>query len=134
MNFIKGFMLLAVWAALTTTSMSHADLVIGGGDDMGSIGEGDFGGDIDEGDVDVEEIPGTGSIYDSVESPPMTGGGNIDLLGIHDRRPIACFARNGRGDVFDALGARPMLVQERAMRKCEAVSRRCRPLGCHRLM
>lgn len=142
MGLTRVFMFLAVWGLLLLANGARAEIVIGagaGGDEMGAIGgvdESEFEGDINEEDAggDCDVSPGTGSIYDSVESPPMTGGGVIDLLGIHDRRPVACFARNARGEVFNALGARPAAVQERAMRKCEAASRRCRPLGCHRLM
>lgn len=133
----RVFMFLAVWAALTTTSNARAEIIIGGEDDIGVIGgddgdsgfEGDLGEDGDDLGGDCNEGPD-----DKFESPPMTGGGVIDLLGVHDRRPIACFARNGRGDVFEALGVNRHHVQERALRKCEAASRRCRPLGCHRLM
>lgn len=136
MGLTKIFMFLAVWGLLATTSNARAEIIIGGEDDIGDIG--DLGGDDsgfeegfgeDEGGPDCNEGPD-----DKFESPPMTGGGTINLLGIHDRRPIACFARNARGDVFEALGADRRLVQDRAMRKCDRVSRICRPLGCHRLM
>lgn len=44
-----------------------------------------------------------------------------------------CWARNGRGDFFSANGARPVVVQRRALNRCYAVSRNCRSLGCRRI-
>lgn len=43
---------------------------------------------------------------------------------------VVCYAQNTRGEVFRAFGWNRFIVQERAMDKCEAVSRSCRPLGC----
>lgn len=48
------------------------------------------------------------------------------------RRQITCYAQNGRGEVFRASGNRPQQVQARAIDKCYAYSRNCRPVGCDR--
>lgn len=46
---------------------------------------------------------------------------------------FVCFARNGRGQVFEARGQRPRLVQQRALNHCYQVSRNCASLGCRRV-
>lgn len=46
------------------------------------------------------------------------------------REQVACFARNGKGQIFRAIGNRPRQVQARAVDKCYSSSRVCRPMGC----
>lgn len=48
-------------------------------------------------------------------------------------RQVICEARNLRGHLFTAVGARPYRVQQRALAKCDRVSRRCHSLGCRRV-
>lgn len=48
----------------------------------------------------------------------------------HKYRHVVCYAQNRRGQIFRATGNRGRWVQERAMDKCYATSRFCRPLGC----
>lgn len=45
-------------------------------------------------------------------------------------RMVTCFARNARGQMFRATDRNPRWAQNQAMRKCERVSRICRPAGC----
>lgn len=45
---------------------------------------------------------------------------------------VVCWARNGRGHTFRAVGRRPRFVQQRAIDKCYSYSRFCRSLGCER--
>ena len=47
-----------------------------------------------------------------------------------ERRVVVCTARNLTGKRFTAIGLNNTLVQERAMRMCEAESFRCYPTGC----
>ena len=46
------------------------------------------------------------------------------------RRQVTCYAVNRRGEYFRASGNRPRQVQARAIDKCYAYSRDCRPAGC----
>lgn len=46
------------------------------------------------------------------------------------RDQVTCYARNARGEYFRASGNRPRQVQARAIDKCYAYSRICRPVGC----
>ncbi|MBI3542272.1 MAG: hypothetical protein HY075_03220 [Deltaproteobacteria bacterium] len=45
---------------------------------------------------------------------------------------VACFARNRRGQQFEAIGRNPRFVQEEAIRQCYRFSRVCRAEGCRR--
>ena len=57
-------------------------------------------------------------------------GGNNDRWQPRRPRRVVCFAKNRRGERFRAQGIRPHRVRQRALRKCERWSRRCRSLGC----
>lgn len=46
------------------------------------------------------------------------------------RTRYVCYARNARGQVFDAVGYSPSRVQRRAVNNCENYSRFCRAAGC----
>jgi hypothetical protein len=46
---------------------------------------------------------------------------------------VVCYAQNGRGMVFDAVGQFPGQAQQWALDQCQQVSRYCRPTGCRQL-
>lgn len=46
----------------------------------------------------------------------------------------ACYAENGRRQLFSAIDADPYYAQNEAVRSCYRVSRRCRPLGCREIL
>lgn len=129
---------------MLATTAAKAEMVdlIGGGDDAGVVGDdpisvgGDQGGDVG----DIGTIGDDGCISprpgadDQFEIPPLVGGNTIDLLGANHRRPVACFARNLRGQIFDAMGVGERRTQDEAMLSCLRASRQCIPLGCQRLL
>ncbi len=47
--------------------------------------------------------------------------------------PVVCQAQNNRGIVFFARGARPIVVQQRALNRCYGESVHCVALGCYRV-
>lgn len=46
---------------------------------------------------------------------------------------FACYAENGRRQVFSAIDRDPNYAQNEAVRSCYRVSRRCRPIGCREI-
>lgn len=75
-------------------------------------------------DVDVVESPEL-----SEDTLNLLGGGNADLLD-HFQVHLLCLAQNLRGETFSAVGVKARRVQEKALHKCEAVSRHCDAIGC----
>lgn len=46
---------------------------------------------------------------------------------------FACYAENGRRQIFSAIDRDPRYAQNEAVRSCYRQSRRCRPIGCREI-
>ena len=87
----------------------------------------------DSGDIEVQNVHRRGGVSVGID----WGGGSI-VIGPHrphrhdypSYRRVICYAQNRRGDTFRARGESRRWTQERALEKCYAYSRHCRPLGC----
>ena len=86
-------------------------------------------------DVEVQNARGRGGVSVGID----WGGGSIVIGPDRPHRPgypsfrrVICYAQNRRGETFRARGESRRWTQERALEKCYAYSRHCRPLGCER--
>ena len=60
----------------------------------------------------------------------VIGGLEKPTSSVDSQRAIVCTAHSLTGKRFSATGTDKMLVQDEAMRKCQAVAFRCYPTGC----